>query len=127
MDFTAEEGYYKVDNSSAPSLFAGQFGDALKEETLSVFLTEFADHLEGDIVCMPGSGDFGDAGLYYFDWADEYRMEDGLIVVSGRVMGWNNNMQSYVHQDMYTGYFEANPSEPGHKSAYRLDHVTIGF
>ncbi|MBR2930835.1 MAG: SPFH domain-containing protein [Clostridia bacterium] len=29
VDFTAEEGYYKVDNSSAPSLFAGQFGKAL--------------------------------------------------------------------------------------------------
>ena len=28
VDFTAEEGYYKVDNSSAPSLFAGQFGKA---------------------------------------------------------------------------------------------------
>ena len=31
VDFTAEEGYYKVDNSSAPSLFAGQFGDSLKD------------------------------------------------------------------------------------------------
>ena len=31
VDFTAEEGYYKVDNSSAPSLFGGQFGDALKD------------------------------------------------------------------------------------------------
>ena len=29
IDFTAEEGYYKVDNSAAPSLFAGQFGDAI--------------------------------------------------------------------------------------------------
>ncbi len=29
VDFTAEEGYYKVDNSAAPSLFAGQFGKAL--------------------------------------------------------------------------------------------------
>ncbi len=29
VDFTAEEGYYKVDNSSAPSLFAGQFGRSL--------------------------------------------------------------------------------------------------
>ena len=28
VDFTAEEGYYKVDNSTAPSLFAGQFGKA---------------------------------------------------------------------------------------------------
>lgn len=31
VDYTAEEGYYKVDKSSAPSLFNGQFGDALKE------------------------------------------------------------------------------------------------
>ena len=31
IDFTAEEGYYKVDNSAAPSLFAGQFGAAIKE------------------------------------------------------------------------------------------------
>ena len=31
IDFTAEEGYYKVDNSSAPSLFAGDWGASLKE------------------------------------------------------------------------------------------------
>ena len=29
VDFTAEEGYYKVDNTAAPSLFAGEFGDTL--------------------------------------------------------------------------------------------------
>lgn len=31
VDFTAEEGYYKVDNSAAPSLFAGQFGESIKD------------------------------------------------------------------------------------------------
>ncbi len=31
VDFTAEEGYYKVDNSSAPSLFAGQLGKSISE------------------------------------------------------------------------------------------------
>lgn len=31
VDYTAEEGYYTVSNSSMPSLFNGQFGDALKE------------------------------------------------------------------------------------------------
>ena len=31
VDFTAEPGYYKVDNSAMPSMFAGQFGQALKE------------------------------------------------------------------------------------------------
>lgn len=31
VDYTAEEGYYKVDNSSAPSLFNGQFGKALSD------------------------------------------------------------------------------------------------
>lgn len=31
VDYTAEPGYYTVNNSAAPSLFNGQFGDALKE------------------------------------------------------------------------------------------------
>ena len=31
VDYTAEEGYYKVDNSTLPSLFNGSFKDALKE------------------------------------------------------------------------------------------------
>ena len=31
IDFTAEEGYYTVDNSSAPSLFCGQLGASLKD------------------------------------------------------------------------------------------------
>ena len=31
VDYTAEEGYYKVDNTCTPSLFGGQFGDSLKE------------------------------------------------------------------------------------------------
>lgn len=31
VDYTAEPGYYTVDNSSLPSLFNGEFGDTLKE------------------------------------------------------------------------------------------------
>ena len=31
VDYTAEPGYYTVDNSSAPSMFNGQFGDSLKD------------------------------------------------------------------------------------------------
>ena len=31
VDFSAEEGYYKVDNDATPSLFAGQFGASLSE------------------------------------------------------------------------------------------------
>ena len=31
VDYTAEPGYYTVNNSSMPSLFNGQFGDTLKE------------------------------------------------------------------------------------------------
>ncbi len=31
VDFTAEEGYYKVDNKAAPSMFSGSFGASIKE------------------------------------------------------------------------------------------------
>ncbi len=36
VDYTAEPGYYKVDSSSAPSLFAGQFGKSLKDAFVRV-------------------------------------------------------------------------------------------
>ena len=31
VDFTAEPGYFQVNNSAMPSLFCGQFGDSIKE------------------------------------------------------------------------------------------------
>lgn len=31
IDYTAEEGYYTVENSSMPSLFNGDLGEAVKE------------------------------------------------------------------------------------------------
>ena len=31
VDYTAEEGYYTIDHSAMPSMFNGQFGEALKE------------------------------------------------------------------------------------------------
>lgn len=31
VDFTAEPGYYKVTNDTAPSMFSGKFGDSIKE------------------------------------------------------------------------------------------------
>lgn len=36
VDYTAEEGYYKVSHSSMPSMFNGQFGEALKESFNSI-------------------------------------------------------------------------------------------
>ena len=33
VDYTAEEGYYTVKNSSLPSLFNGQFRDSLRERS----------------------------------------------------------------------------------------------
>jgi membrane protease subunit (stomatin/prohibitin family) len=35
VDFTAEEGYYTVDNSSLPSLFNGDLEEAIKEESFN--------------------------------------------------------------------------------------------
>ncbi len=37
VDYTAEEGYYTVQNSSLPSMFNGQFGDSLKGRRSAAF------------------------------------------------------------------------------------------
>ena len=40
IDYTAEPGYYTVSNSSAPSMFNGQFDEALKETFPDLNLAE---------------------------------------------------------------------------------------
>ena len=92
-----------------------------------MFLSDYADHQENQMIYMPGTGDFGDAGSFYFAPAKDYWMEGDLIGVSGAVMSWNSNMNCYIHKDMFTGYFSANASALGRKTTYCLDHVTIGY
>jgi membrane protease subunit (stomatin/prohibitin family) len=38
VDYTAEPGYYKVDNSAMPSLFNGEFGETLKESFMRCWM-----------------------------------------------------------------------------------------
>ena len=44
IDYTAEEGYYKVDNTAAPSLFGGQFGEAIKDAFKRIMFSGVPSH-----------------------------------------------------------------------------------
>ncbi len=46
VDFTTEEGYYKVDNASAPSLFAGGFGKSLAETFARIKFSGVPSHAQ---------------------------------------------------------------------------------
>ena len=52
VDYTAEPGYSKVDTSSLPSLFNGQFGDSLKDSFNRIKSVSYT-HLKSGI-CFSG-------------------------------------------------------------------------
>ena len=52
VDYTAEPGYFQVDNSSMPSLFSGSFKDALSRSTTSIFRRSKESGLEPEILLI---------------------------------------------------------------------------
>ncbi len=100
-------------------------GDAVSTDIMKYFLDEYTYEVLGEQIVMNASGDFGDAGNYYFDRITDYWVEGDKLAVQGPVMVWNSNMQSYVHQNMYTAYFSTNPA--GSEIPYSFVSVTIGM
>ena len=58
VDYTAEEGYYTVNHSSLPSMFNGQFGEALTESFNRVRFGGITPGAQKVLLCEP-SGDQG--------------------------------------------------------------------
>ena len=103
------------------------FGANLRPETMTSFQQEYVEQSGEGILYINGTGDYGDAGLLYFDRIEDYWPENGLLGVTGKVMVWNRYMQSYINAEKYTAYFGVNPSAGNGKASFRLDHVNIGF
>ena len=94
---------------------------------MTSFQQEYVEQSGEGILYINGTGDYGDAGLMYFDRIEDYWPENGLLGVTGKVMVWNRYMQSYINADKYTAYFGVNPAAGNGKASFRLDHVNIGF
>ena len=54
-------------------------------------------------------------------------LDGELTGISGAVMEWNSNMQSYIHSRNYTAYFIQNETTyPGQQQTFRFYEVYVG-
>ena len=105
------------------------FGEENEQEVYDMFEDRYASYTEGELIYMNSTGDFGDAGSWYFEAPDEvWTEDDDAIVISGRVMVWNSNAQTYIHNDMYTArYYQNETYWEGQPLTFRLDWVQVGY
>lgn len=103
------------------------FGENYIDEIYALFKEKYVESSSGELVYMSGTGDFGDAGSYYFEAPDQVWAEGERIAVSGRIMGWNANMSSYVHVSQYTAFYY--PNETWYENqlqTFRFSEVRVG-
>ena len=94
-------------------------------QTYNDFAQRFVEKTNGDLVYMNGTGDFGDAGPYYFEQPDTVWVDGERIAVSGRVMEWNSNASSYINVAVYSAFFFQNEVNAGGQQTFRFDAVKI--
>jgi hypothetical protein len=123
-----DEGYlHAASDYDLHQILTELFGDNLKPETMTIFQQEYQEYAEEGIIYMNATGDFGDSCGFEFDMAEDYWWENGLLGVTGRIMTWNDYMQSFIHSDQYTAYYKVTTSSATGKTVFCLDHVNIGF
>ncbi len=111
--------------SDLQDILAGLFADALHPDAMSYFLQNYVEYTEDGLLYMNGTGDFGDAGLYYFGEAEDQRTDGDILTISGPVMSWNRNMECYIHENNYTASFRTGGDSKAFP--YSFVSVTVGF
>ena len=124
------QGAYQTDhavNRALLAIIAGElFPGSLNGNMMTEFYNQYVSYIEGDTIYMNGTGDFGDAGYYYFETPDEVQQENGHVRVTGRVMVWNDYAQSYIHEYMYTASYTVNePSYEFAPQSFGFEQVSI--
>ena len=103
--------------------------DILKEITgscndqdIEIFCRDYANYYDGFTVLVGCTGDFGDAGFYYFDDAVKSGVVDGRLAISGNV--WQYGSGGYKPVTKFTAWFS--PKDYGFYVNYQFDEVKIG-
>ena len=83
------------------------FGEALDSVWLE-YTGHYADYQYGDIWTSASTGDFGDAGSFYFASPDDFDLEDGAGSVSGPLMVYSSSSGQYEADGRFRVWFEEN-------------------
>jgi hypothetical protein len=97
----------------------------MTEETMNAFYSQYVQMQEGDTCYMYGTGDFGDAGPFYFGDGQQ-TVEDGRICISGSVMVYDSGAGTYVPAKTYRAYYSTENGESGNPDIpYPFSEVVV--
>ncbi len=131
LSIVETQGYVKTISINAlQSLMQHLFGEVYLSDAMALFLNKYPDRTEGASAIFECVGDFGDAGLSYFRSPDTVTRSYDMFCLEGRVMVWNEAMQSYIHRYNYKAYWYLRTKErtvqlKGTDVWFQFDHVEI--
>ena len=89
------------------------------------FYDNYVEEVAKDNVCAVGAtGDFGDAGPFYFLPDGPTSMDGDRVLVTGFIMTWNDAEQDYVRDLPFKAWYYQNDEEAGWD--YRFDEIQVG-
>ena len=91
---------------------------------LEYFCSRYAVSRDGGTVMMEGSGDFGDAGRFYFDQPLSSQLSGDRTLVMGNVLEYNDDTETYEYVMPYYAYFYQDLAKP---SVFRFSELITGY
>ena len=119
-------------NEASPDTFlqiAGElFGDEEGQNMIGFFEENYVEGRGAGVNWLvSGTGDFGDAGSWYFAEYTAFKEEDGMFLIRGDVKRWNNAAGTYENGGSYTAWFTPNAGRHfgGAYGAWKIEKVSV--
>ena len=94
------------------------------DEDLQYFEQNYVDSRTAELYYMPGTGDFGDAGSYYFNNTRIVDSSQDYVTISGDVMEYDNAESAYLFSDTFHATFKVQTYNG--RPCYSFDYLSVG-
>ena len=115
--------YNSISDKSLKSILTEMFGKATKGDR-DAFYDEYVESVENGICKVNATGDFGDAGWFYFSADGPSRMDGDRVKVTGHIMLNRPGENDYVPDMPFEAWFTLN--DEGAVWKYCFDEVHVG-
>ncbi|MCR5161066.1 MAG: hypothetical protein K6C06_04780 [Lachnospiraceae bacterium] len=102
--------YNEAQKSDLQAIMDGMFGGS-NTGAMERFLADYAESVNSSVVQMNATGDFGDAGLFYFENGYSCGYDGDNLLIAGDVIAFDNNGYTYIAAP-FAAFFKYNPASP---------------
>ena len=112
----------QAQTSDLQAIMDGMFGGS-NTGAMDQFLSNYTYSVNGSTVQMASTGDFGDAGPFYFENGYSCGYDGDNLLIAGDVITYDNNGYTYI-QCPFAAFFTYNPASP--LDGWQFVEVVVG-